>query len=83
MSTSLFLFVLISATLHATWNFVARRTGGNLTISWWSLWISCLFLLPFVLNVAATQGILEFVDITPVVSEVDDMVVETSEAATE
>ena len=66
MSTSLFLFVLISATLHATWNFVARRTGGNLTISWWSLWISCLFLLPFVLNVAATQGILEFVDMLSV-----------------
>ena len=57
MSTELFVFVLLSAVLHASWNFVARRNAGNLTVFWWSLWISCLLLLPFVAGVAVSQGI--------------------------
>lgn len=61
MSTELFLFVLLSAVLHATWNFVARRNAGDLTVFWWSLWISCLLLLPFVGGLAAGQGIPEFI----------------------
>ena len=56
MPTDLFVFVLLSAVLHATWNFVARRSAGNLTVFWWSLWISCLFLLPFVAIVASGMG---------------------------
>ena len=60
MSTELFVFVLLSAVLHATWNFVARRNAGNLTVFWWSLWISCLVLLPFVAAVGAAQGIPRF-----------------------
>lgn len=56
MSTELFVFVLLSAVLHATWNFVARRSAGNLTVFWWSLWISCLMLLPFVAALAFEQG---------------------------
>ncbi len=56
MPTDLFVFVLLSAVLHATWNFVARRSAGNLTVFWWSLWISCLFLLPLVLIVASGMG---------------------------
>ena len=61
MSTELFVFVLLSAVLHATWNFVARRNAGDLTVFWWSLWISCLLLLPFVGGLAAGQGIPEFI----------------------
>ncbi len=56
MPTDLFVFVLLSAVLHATWNFVARRNSGNLTVFWWSLWISCLLLLPFVAGVAWEMG---------------------------
>ena len=61
MSTELFVFVLLSAVLHATWNFVARRNAGDLTVFWWSLWVSCLLLLPFVGGLAAGQGIPEFI----------------------
>lgn len=60
MSTELFFFVLLSAFLHASWNFVARRNAGNLTVFWWSLWVSCLLLLPLVAGVAVSQGIPEF-----------------------
>lgn len=60
MTSDLFIFVLLSAILHAIWNFVARRNAGNLTIFWWSLWISCVLLLPFVAGVATAQGIHEF-----------------------
>lgn len=56
MPTDLFVFVLLSAVLHATWNFVARQNAGNLTVFWWSLWISGLVLLPFVAGVAVSQG---------------------------
>ncbi len=56
MSTELFVFVLLSAVLHATWNFVARQNAGDLTVFWWSLWISGLVLLPFVAGVAVSQG---------------------------
>ena len=56
MPTDLFFFVLLSAVLHATWNFVARRSSGNLAVFWWSLWISCLLLLPFVAAVASGMG---------------------------
>ena len=56
MPTDLFFFVLLSAVLHATWNFVARRSSGNLAVFWWSLWISCLLLLPFVAAVASEMG---------------------------
>lgn len=61
MSTDLFVFVLLSAILHATWNFVARRSAGNLTVFWWSLWISCLLLLPLVVFLAFEQGAAGFV----------------------
>ena len=61
MPTDLFVFVLLSAVLHATWNFVARRSAGNLTVFWWSLWISCLMLLPFVAALAIEQGASGFV----------------------
>ena len=61
MPTDLFVFVLLSAVLHATWNFVARRSAGNLTVFWWSLWISCLMLLPFVAGVASAQGAAGFI----------------------
>ena len=56
MPTDLFVFVLLSAVLHATWNFVARQNAGDLTVFWWSLWISGLVLLPFVAGVAVSQG---------------------------
>ncbi len=60
MSTELFVFVLLSAVLHATWNLVARRNAGNLTVFWWSLWVSGLALLPFVAGVAISQGMAGF-----------------------
>ncbi len=56
MPTDLFVFVLLSAVLHATWNFVARQNAGDLTVFWWSLWISGLVLLPFVAGVAVSRG---------------------------
>ncbi len=60
MSTELFVFVLLSAVLHATWNFVARQNAGNLIVFWWSLWVSGLALLPFVASVAVSLGTTEF-----------------------
>lgn len=56
MSIELFVFVLLSAVLHAAWNFVARRNAGDLTVFWWSLWVSGLVLLPFVAGVAVSLG---------------------------
>ena len=61
MSTELFVFVLLSAVLHATWNFVARQNAGNLIVFWWSLWVSGLVLLPFVASVAVSLGTTGFV----------------------
>jgi uncharacterized membrane protein len=56
MSFNLFLLVISAAVFHALWNFVARRASGNLAVFWWAIWVSCVMLLPFIINIAIQMG---------------------------
>ena len=47
MSTGVFLMVLVSACLHAGWNFAARKASGNLCAMWLGMWAAGLCCLPF------------------------------------
>ncbi|MFC4991415.1 SMR family transporter [Rubritalea tangerina] len=44
MTTLVFFLVLLSACLHASWNFTARRVSGNATVVWMANLVSVLFL---------------------------------------
>lgn len=46
MTPLVFILVLISATLHATWNFLARKLTGNEIAVWLANWCTVLFLFP-------------------------------------
>ena len=41
--------MLVSAVLHALWNFAARKASGTLSIMWSGGWLACLLVLPLVL----------------------------------
>ena len=43
-----FSLVLISATLHALWNFLTKRVSGNLSVLYIGMSAMCILLLPFV-----------------------------------
>ena len=49
MTTNIFLLVLTASLLHALWNFLVRKTSGNLVILWIGIWIACIFILPGVI----------------------------------
>jgi uncharacterized membrane protein len=49
MTLNVFLLVLISAVLHALWNFAARKATSTLCILWLGGWLACLLVLPLVL----------------------------------
>lgn len=51
MSTGLLLLILLSAVLHATWNFFAKRAGGSVITVWIGASISVVLLAPFALYV--------------------------------
>ncbi len=44
-----FSLVLLSAVLHASWNFLTKRVSGNLSVLYIGVSAMCVFLLPFVL----------------------------------
>jgi drug/metabolite transporter (DMT)-like permease len=44
-----FLLVLLSAVLHASWNFLTKRVSGNLSVLYIGMTVMCVVLLPFVL----------------------------------
>jgi drug/metabolite transporter (DMT)-like permease len=44
-----FSLVLLSAVLHATWNFLTKRVSGNLSVLYIGMSGMCILLLPFVL----------------------------------
>lgn len=48
MSISHFLIVLLSGTLHALWNTIAKKTGNNITILWLGTSTMGLITLPFI-----------------------------------
>lgn len=43
-----FSLVLLSAVLHATWNFLTKRVSGNLSVLYIGMSAMCILLLPFV-----------------------------------
>ena len=47
--------VLLSAALHASWNFGARKVSGNLSVMWLGMWGACLFCLPVLLIFPVTM----------------------------
>jgi drug/metabolite transporter (DMT)-like permease len=47
MSITAFLLVILAAFLHASWNFIAKKTSGNLSVIYIGLLISCIFIFPF------------------------------------
>lgn len=47
MSITAFLLVILAAFLHASWNFIAKKTSGNLYVIYIGLLISCVFIFPF------------------------------------
>ncbi len=59
-----FALVLLSATLHATWNFLAKRVGGGMTVVWLFTVIGVVVYLPLMLAVLIieqpTLGLTEF-----------------------
>src|SRR5687768_2511617 len=50
------LAVILSAALHATWNYLLRRAGGSRTVAALSIVVESLLLLPFALVVLFSSG---------------------------
>lgn len=46
MSVSVFALVLLAATLHACWNFAARKVAGNMSVIWLGLCVASLLSWP-------------------------------------
>lgn len=51
MEWTVFVLVLISAFLHALWNFAARKASGNLAVMWLGLAIAIIICLPLALRI--------------------------------
>ena len=52
-----FVLVIISALLHALWNFTTKRVSGNLSVLYLGLLFASIILLPFALVVFFTDGL--------------------------
>lgn len=55
MSTVAFILVLVSATLHAGWNFLAKRAGGETTFVWIFSFLATLIYLPLAVGIVIMQ----------------------------
>lgn len=55
MPLTVFLLVILSAFLHASWNFAAKKAAGNFSVIYLSLWIACLAFLPFLFALAPKE----------------------------
>jgi drug/metabolite transporter (DMT)-like permease len=52
-----FILVIVSALLHATWNFTTKKVSGNLSVLYLGLVIASLFLFPFALIFLLLNGL--------------------------
>lgn len=55
MTALAFVLVLTSATLHASWNFLAKRAGGDTTFVWLFSLIATLIYLPLTIAIVVLQ----------------------------
>ena len=55
MTTIAFVLVLVSATLHATWNFLAKRAGGDTAFVWLFSTIATVIYFPLAIAVLVVQ----------------------------
>ncbi len=55
MSTLAFALVLVSASLHATWNYFAKRAGGDTAFVWIFSVIATLLYLPLAIGIVVVQ----------------------------
>lgn len=62
MTSLAFLFVIISAFIHAFWNFSTKRVSGNISVLYIALWIACIVSIPFAVGIS-----LSGIDILPAV----------------
>jgi drug/metabolite transporter (DMT)-like permease len=51
MTLTVFLIVILAATLHASWNFAAKRIAGNLSAMWLGICLASVISWPFALLV--------------------------------
>jgi len=54
-----FLLVIVSAVLHALWNFLTKRVSGNLSVLYLGIAFACFLLLPFVLLVPTSDILMD------------------------
>src|SRR5262249_17653211 len=52
-----FVMVLLSATLHALWNFAAKKVAGNLGVLWLGLCLASVLSWPWALLLHRTNGL--------------------------
>lgn len=50
-----FLLVILAATLHALWNFAAKKASGNLGVIWIGLALATIFIIPFLFFLSPEQ----------------------------
>lgn len=57
MSLLAFVLIIISAFMHATWNYLAKRSEGSFTFVWLYMVVSLIVYAPFVVLIVIFQGI--------------------------
>lgn len=74
MSLFVFILVLITAAIHATWNFLTKEVAGNLGVIVIGAWVGVIILLPFAafsgVTVSSLQQVLPFMLATGLVHTV-------------
>ena len=55
MTTLVFLLILLAATIHAAWNFAAKKVAGDIAVIWIGLVMVCAVFAPFVLFIDPGQ----------------------------
>lgn len=50
-----FLLVILAATLHALWNFAAKKVSGNLSVIWIGLVLATIAIIPFLFFLSPEQ----------------------------
>ncbi len=50
-----FLLVILAATLHALWNFAAKKVSGNLSVIWIGLVLATIVIIPFLFFLSPEQ----------------------------
>ncbi|MCJ7833390.1 MAG: DMT family transporter [Deltaproteobacteria bacterium] len=55
MSLIVFLLIILSAFLHATWNFAAKKASGNFYVVYLGLLISCILIFPLLFTLSVSD----------------------------